>query len=1391
MANARRQAMSGPGSTRLTPIILGSLCLGGAGGSHAPDWTETFSTINTTAFTNTTNSWAYEGVAAVGGKVYFSPRDADNIGVFDTARFHFTTLNLTTLDPARQSRPKKYGGAVTVGTKVYFPPNSESAVGVLDTVTSRFSTLLVSGLTAAEKYSGGVAIGSKMYFAPDSEDHVGVLDTAAWKCRGKDPDSNTLSDTDRVSYLNGQVVAVNFKQGGHVVSNEPSMQSGVRAVVDNFLNGSSYTYPAVRSYTVEEQGNGYCADGYSQRQNVPLAECAAHCYATAGCTGFAVQSDDTSCMLSTTECSNRQTNAEPWVGYKLVSPAVLWSEPTGGYRVASRSWRLLMTGQYDSTQEAHLHEIKMYSGDQLVSGPGNGDASTDCQRYPSSNTASEAFDGDDNTYLTFGFDGTGCIGNTGDKIGHWVRYDFPAAMSLTKVGVLQGAEAPNSITSYDVQRLDDGVWYTAWSARTETGGPHYTTPAGSGHLVAGQHSLGGRSFRVRLPRTPKLTVLRDGMPNCAYQGCSEVSTYTDCFAWTQQQGIGNSWNSGDHTDASQQPGCSMYTPLGNVQFNTHTSSNGHWNDIAPICMCPDTPAPVMILLHGNGDTGYSAIQSALAVAADYVSTHILVAPDGPSNSWNIKGEASTDNDVQYVGTTLVSHLASFANVLPKFGLVGLSNGAALSHRILIENDDARITTAIMDSCQLNTLQYQSTAVLCELALCGSFYFGGPSNAYATRKPDLTPRRVLQIVGGQDPTIPANGGESLISDGLGGYLMMIDWEDSALAYASAYGWSCFHPGVDRLCTNTCDRDLPGNWAAYPSAGNWHNQTAVYADDGDCDDGGPGAEFWHCELGTDCYDCGARLSLRRRLDESSELIADADFVSGEYGSMFSKIDVTTANVAGEHKYSSATAAGTFVYLGPWNQDNVGVIDTITSSFSTIDTAPAGEVGDAKYQGGALLGTKIYLAPARASKVGVVDTISNTFSTIDMSTLYPVLPNSSVVGMQGQSYSYNGEFGDVDVSATFLTADELAAVQSTIATGGASSIAVDTDLTFSMTLDDSYQDDSYFRWLNVASNEVNTFYWHSSYNANHLRVFNNGGKLVCRVSNCLAYAPNGNSAEALAGCCQGLPTSPYISPLNDTAMDAVLIDARFRPREGMAKDNQWNRNAFSLDGSKYTVVLQRNKYSGAAAMGTKVYFTPLDQNNVGVVDTISSTFSTIATDGFDSPRVSGDAKYHGVAVVGNKMYFGPLNQDTVGVMKFPPLPRPPPPPPQKYPRCSLDPNGDLMLTSLYSYEWSADAMCTDGLQERANGWRVRIEEITPVRLASNVTWPPQPGACAIPEGVTLSPPARTLLDPDVLGFQRQAELDKLPPGHVPAGLGVTLVSSIPAGCNGDQSSTTPDGC
>ena len=191
-------------------------------------------------------------------------------------------------------------------------------------------------------------------------------------------------------------------------------------------------------------------------------------------------------------------------------------------------------------------------------------------------------------------------------------------------------------------------------------------------------------------------------------------------------------------------------------------------------------SPVLIALHGNGGRGEPAARSVANGNSNIASTHIIVGPDGPSKSWNIKGDASKEDDQLYIGKTLLDHLATFDNVDPSsFKLYGFSNGAALTNRILIENDDARITHGITDGSQLNTFQYRPNTN-------GAFYVGGASNAYSTVKSTLTSRRVLQLVGGVDKVIPAAGGASTIPDGDGGKLQMVPWEDSAFAYAVAFG-----------------------------------------------------------------------------------------------------------------------------------------------------------------------------------------------------------------------------------------------------------------------------------------------------------------------------------------------------------------------------------------------------------------------------------------------------------------------------------------------------------------------------------------------------------------------------------------------------------------------------
>ena len=153
----------------------------------------------------------------------------------------------------------------------------------------------------------------------------------------------------------------------------------------------------------------------------------------------------------------------------------------------------------------------------------------------------------------------------------------------------------------------------------------------------------------------------------------------------------------------------------------------------PVGASSNASFPVIILLHARGSTG-SSMMSTWVSNRELAMRHILVAPEGFQNSWNVVAEPSRENDASFVGSTLLDYCASFSNVKPLFKLLGSSNGAALVNRILIEVDDPRIRAAVTDSSQLNTRQYHN----------GHFYLGGPQNGYSTIKPRLSPTMVLQI-----------------------------------------------------------------------------------------------------------------------------------------------------------------------------------------------------------------------------------------------------------------------------------------------------------------------------------------------------------------------------------------------------------------------------------------------------------------------------------------------------------------------------------------------------------------------------------------------------------------------------------------------------------------------
>ena len=73
----------------------------------------------------------------------------------------------------------------------------------------------------------------------------------------------------------------------------------------------------------------------------------------------------------------------------------------------------------------------------------------------------------------------------------------------------------------------------------------------------------------------------------------------------------------------------------------------------------------------------------------------------------------------------------------------------------------------------------------------------------------------------------------------------------------------------------------------------------------------------------------------------------------------IDTTAAGVSANYKYWGAAAVGNSVFFAPYNEDNVGVLDTTTSSFSTIDTTAAGVTASNKYNGAAAVGQSLMMS------------------------------------------------------------------------------------------------------------------------------------------------------------------------------------------------------------------------------------------------------------------------------------------------------------------------------------------------------------------------------------------------------------------------------------------------
>ncbi len=163
--------------------------------------------------------------------------------------------------------------------------------------------------------------------------------------------------------------------------------------------------------------------------------------------------------------------------------------------------------------------------------------------------------------------------------------------------------------------------------------------------------------------------------------------------------------------------------------------------------------PVGVLLHGNGGNGFQMLN----LGGNLLTDHILVAPTGYLNSWNLCGENSEAPDIAML-SDLVAQLSVFDNVdANHIRLIGSSNGAGLVNQAFIELDDPGVDAFVAIVSQMNQPQYHQGAFHrpsgvtdAPLAFCGYDEVVVPAQG----------RKYLSICNHNDSVVPYDGGPAV-------------------------------------------------------------------------------------------------------------------------------------------------------------------------------------------------------------------------------------------------------------------------------------------------------------------------------------------------------------------------------------------------------------------------------------------------------------------------------------------------------------------------------------------------------------------------------------------------------------------------------------------------------
>lgn len=321
-------------------------------------------------------------------------------------------------------------------------------------------------------------------------------------------------------------------------------------------------------------------------------------------------------------------------------------------------------------------------------------------------------------------------------------------------GYIQNS-ANNQLTYFESgQKIQDSDFYQEYSYQIKStlGREQYEKLLKENVHLAGTKMFGDFIYKTKINDTTKPRFLR--LFNDQGTGSPlDIANIEDLRASVTNFTSDSTYVSADHEPGGT-GGLTLSAGSGPDLTLTKNWSQGFHEYTVTVGM-PTTgsaPYPVAILLHGNGGNGDGMVTD---FAAD-LPGHILLGVDGFANSWNISNETSNGPDIEML-EDLIDMLKNYNNVDEnKIRILGVSNGGGLALRAAIEIDDISVDAIACIISQTNGDQYRA----------GDWYYPSnheqtgdayPNDGYDTAQLNIPQRKILQLNGRLDTTVPYNGG----------------------------------------------------------------------------------------------------------------------------------------------------------------------------------------------------------------------------------------------------------------------------------------------------------------------------------------------------------------------------------------------------------------------------------------------------------------------------------------------------------------------------------------------------------------------------------------------------------------------------------------------------------